>query len=76
MHHQALADGQYALLGAGHATLEHQKVVLHDTVVREATERRDALVGGICLSRTVICVVAETDAVDLLIELCAVVVAI
>ena len=76
MHHQALTDSQYTLLGAGNATLEHQKVILHDAVVRETTERRYALVGGIRLSRTVVRIFAETDAVDLLIELCAVVVAV
>lgn len=74
MHHQALADSQYTLLGTGNATLEHQKVILHDTVVRESTERRDALMGGIRLGRTVVSIVAETDAVNLLIELRAVVV--
>lgn len=74
MHHQAFADGQYALLGAGNATLEHQEVVLHNSVVREATERRDALVSSIRFGRTVVSIVAATDAIDLLVELRAVVV--
>ena len=76
MHHQALADGQYTLLGARNATLEHQEVVLHDTVVREATKRGDALVGGIRLGRTVVRVLAKSDAINLLVEFRAVVVAV
>lgn len=76
MHHQALADGQYTLLGTGNATLEHQEVILHDAVVREATEWRDALVGGIRLGRTVLRIFAKTDTIDLLVELRAVVVAV
>ena len=74
MHHQALADGQDTLLGPGNATLEHQEVILHDTVMREAAERGDGLVGGIRVGRTVVRIVTKTDAVDLLVELCAVVV--
>lgn len=76
MHHQALTNGQYTLLGARNATLEHQEVVLHDTVVREATERGDALIGSIRLGRTIVRVLTKTDAINLLVELCAVVVAV
>ena len=40
---EGLAQGDAPLAGAHDAALDHQPVVLHATVVGEATERRDAL---------------------------------
>ena len=72
--HERLAEGDHALLGAGNGALEHQVVVLDDTVVREATHGRDGLLGDVGVRRGVALVVSGTDTVDLLVELRAVVV--
>ena len=74
VHHERLADGNDTLLGSGDGTLEHEVVVLDDTVVGEATHGSNALLGDIMLSRGVGVVVAPANAVDLLVELRAVVV--
>ena len=72
--HERLAEGDHALLGAGDGALEHQVVVLDDTVVREATHGRDGLLGDVGVRRGVALVVSGTDTVDLLVELRTVVV--
>ena len=74
MDHERLAEGDRALLGARDGTLEHQVVVLDDTVVREATHGRDGLLGDVGVGRSVALVVSGTDTVDLLVELRTVVV--
>ena len=76
MYHQRLAKGNDTLLGSRNRALENDKVVLDDTVVREATHRRDGLLGDVVLRRGVALVVALANAVDLLVELRAVVVAV
>ena len=76
MNHQRLAEGDNTLLGTRDRALEHEVVVLDDTVVREATHRRDSLLGDVVLRRGVALVVALANAVDLLVELRAVVVAV
>ena len=72
--HERLADGDDALLGTRDGALEHQVVVLDDTVVREATHGRDRLLGDVVLRGRVAVVAAEADAVDLLVDLGTVVV--
>lgn len=72
--HERLADGNDALLGAGDGPLEHQVVILNDTVVREATHRCDLLLRDIMLSRRIAFVTAGTNAINLLVELGTVVV--
>ena len=67
--HERLAEGDHALLGAGDRALEHQVVVLDDTVVGEATHGRDGLLGDVSVGRGVALVVSSTDTVDLLVEL-------
>ena len=74
--HERLADGDDTLLGSRDRALEHEVVVLDDTVVREATHGRDGLLGDVVLRRGVALVVALANAVDLLVELRAVVVAV
>jgi hypothetical protein len=74
--HERLADGDDTLLRARNGTLEHEVVVLDDTVVGEATHRRDRLFGDIGLGRRVALVGTRANAVDFLIELRTVVVAI
>ena len=72
--HERLADGDDALLGTRDGALEHQVVVLDDTVVGEATHRRDGLLGDVGVGRGVTLVVSGTDTVDLLVDLRTVVV--
>ena len=74
MNHQRLANGNNTLLRAGDRALEHEVVVLDDTVVREATHGCDRLLGDIVLRRRVTLIVALANAVNLLVELRSVVV--
>ena len=76
VNHQRLADRDDTLLRARDRTLEHEEVVLDNTVVGEATHGRDDLLGDVVLRRGVALVVALANAVDLLVELRAVVVAV
>ena len=71
---ERLADGDDTLLGSGNGALEHDVVVLDNTVVGEATHGSNALLRDVMLSRGVGVVVAPANAVDLLVELRAVVV--
>lgn len=45
--HERFANGDHTLLGTRNGSLEHQKVVLDDTVVGEATHGCDGLLGSI-----------------------------
>lgn len=74
--HQALADRDHALLGARDRALEHEEVVLDDTVVRESTQWRDRLVRRVRVGARVVRVLARSDAVDFLVEFGTVVVSI
>ena len=74
MDHERLADRDNTLLGSRDGSLEHEVVVLDDTVVGEATHGGDGLLRDIVLSRCVTIVLATADAVDLLVELGTVVV--
>lgn len=76
MDHQALSDRQHTLLCAGHATLEHQEVILHDAIVRETAKGCDRLFSSISISATVLWVIACANTIDLLVQLGTVVVAI
>ena len=76
MHHERLADGNDTLLGSGDGSLEHEVVVLDDTVVGEATHGSNALLRDVMLSRGVGVVVAPANTVDLLVEFRTVMVAI
>merc|ERR1719159_2068004 len=78
---QRLAEGDGTLLGANDATLDQNKVILDKTVVNEATDGVDGLVGDVDLGGAVVLdefaidgVVAGADAVDLLVDLGTVVV--
>jgi len=72
--HERLTEGDDTLLGTRDRALEHQEVVLHNTVVREATHRRDGLRCDVRLSGSVTRISARADAVNLLVELGTVVV--
>jgi len=71
---QGLAESDDTLLGTSAASLDHDKVLVDDTVVREASERGDGLLGQIVLGLGVRLVVALANAVDLLVDLGTVVV--
>jgi len=78
---ERFAEGQDPLLGADTAALEHHKVVLDFSVVREATHWSDGFIGEIGLGSSVvldqftaILVDSLTDSVDLLVDLGTVVV--
>merc|ERR1719367_257875 len=82
VHQEGLAQGQYPLLGSDAASLDHDKVLLDHTVVRESTHGVDVLVGGIVLGRSVVLdqdsvllVVSQLDLVNLLVDLGTVMVA-
>lgn len=66
---QRLTERDGALHVAGHAALNHEEVFAHQTVVDEAAERRDLLVGQIELGRRVGLVVALANVEDLLVAL-------
>ena len=74
VNHERLADGDDTLLRAGDGALQHEEVVLDDTVMRETTHGSDRLLGDIVLSGRVGLVRAAADTVDLLVELRTVVV--
>lgn len=76
MDHQGLAESDDTLLGSRDGALEDDEIVLDDTVVREATHGRDALLGDIGLGRCVRVVLTRADTVDLLVELGTVMVAV
>ena len=76
VNHERLAEGDHALLGAGDGALEHQVVVLDDTVVREATHGCDGLLGNVRLGRRIVVGGTRANAVDLLVDLGTVVVSV
>ena len=76
MNHERLANGDDTLLRSGNRALQHEVVVLDNTVVREATHGRDGLLRDIVFRRGVGLVGATAYTVDLLVELRTVVVAV
>merc|ERR1719498_983224 len=77
LHHERLAQGDHALPHANHRTLEHDVVLVDLAVVRETAHRRDRLLREIILGHGVVRVLLDAlaNAVDLLVDLRAVVVA-
>jgi len=79
---EGFTEGQHTLLGADAAALEHDKVVLDFTVVRETTHWSDRFIGeiglggGVVLDEfTTVLVDPLSDTVDLLVDLGTVMVA-
>jgi len=66
---ERLTKRDESLASAADGTLDHEPVLVDFTVVREATERSDRLLGDIVLGVGVILVLLLTDAVDLLVDL-------
>jgi len=75
LHEQRLAQGDDALLNAGAAAPDHHVVLVDDTVMREATERSNSLLGkiefgrGIVVDNLALGHGGLADAVDLLVDL-------
>ena len=76
MNHEGFPEGDDTFLGSGDRTLEEEEVVLNDTVVRETTQGSDLLLGNVMLSGGIVVLFTEANTVDLLIDLCSVVVTI
>lgn len=70
-----LAESDRTLLRAEDVALEHNPVFVDHTVMREPTQRSDALLGDIVLGAASILLAGFADAVHLLVELGAVEVA-
>jgi len=66
---QGLAESDDALPGTSAASLDHDEVLVDDTVMGEATEGGDGLLGQVVLGLGVGLVLALSDAVDLLVDL-------
>jgi len=66
---EALSEGEDSLLDSGRGAFDHDEIFLDDTVVREATQGIDALLGEIDGGGTTVLVSAFPDAIDLLVDL-------
>merc|ERR1711865_108769 len=73
---QSLAQGDHPLLHTDGAALDHQSILVHDTVVREATNWGDWLLSQIVVGGGTLGVAGLHDAVDLLVDLSTVMVTI
>ncbi len=63
--HKRLTKGQDTLLGSDNAALEHEPVLIDNTVVGESSHRGDGLEGEIVLSGGVVLVRSLSNTVDL-----------
>ena len=70
---ERLTKDESTLLGTSTAALDHEEVVVHDTVVGEATHGRDGLGGEVKLGGGAGDIVTARKTVDLLVHFCAVV---
>lgn len=66
---EGLADGDDTLLGTSNATLDHQEILVDNTVVGETTHGGDILLSDIVLSSARLLVTSLTNTVDLLVDL-------
>ena len=76
MDHEGFAEGNDTLLGSRNRALEEEEIVLDDTVMGETAQGSDSLLGDVVLGGGVVVLIAETNSVDLLVDLRSVVVAI
>ena len=74
VNHERFADGDDTLLRPRNGALQHEVVILHDTVMGETTHGRDGLLSDVALSGSIGVIAATSNTVDLLVELRAVVV--
>jgi hypothetical protein len=66
---EGLADGDDTLLSTSNTTLDHQEVLVDNTVVRETTHGGDRLLSDIEISSARLLVASLTNTVDLLVDL-------
>jgi len=66
---KALSDGEDSLLGSNNTTLEHNPVLSDNTVMREASQRSDGLLGEVEFGGGALDVSGFSDSVDLLVHL-------
>jgi len=76
MTNNALTEGQDSLLGSDDASLDHEPVLIDNTIVGESSHGGDGLKGEIVLSGGVVLVRALANTVDLLVHLGTVVVSV
>ena len=76
MDHEGFAESDDTLLSSRDTALEEEEVVLYDAVVGETTQGSDGLLRDIVIGGGVVLLSAETDTVDLLVDLRSVVVTI
>jgi len=69
---EGLSEGQDTLLGTNASALNHDKVLVHNAVMREAAQRSDGLLRDVILCGSVALVITLTNAVDLLVDFCSV----
>lgn len=72
MDHKTLAQRDNAFFCARDRSLQHEVVILDNTVVRESTHGCDRFGCGVMLSRGILLIFTRTNAVDFLVELSAV----
>jgi len=65
----ALSESENPLLDSGGGALDHEEVLVDDTIVREATQGSDGLLGEINGGGTTVLVGSVSDAIDLLVDL-------
>jgi len=70
--HHTLPEGKSTLLGTGGGTLEHEPVVLDNTILDEATHGGDALLGKVGGGGATLIISSGSNAVDLLVHLATV----
>lgn len=76
VNHQALAQSDDTLFGTRDRSLQHEVVVLDNAIVRESTHGCDSLGGGIVLGRSVLLIGTGAYAINFLVELSAMMIAV
>ena len=73
---EGLSQSEYTLLGSDTASLNHDKVLLHQTIMRESTHGVDGLVGQVIVGGSIVLdklailhVESITDVIDLFVNL-------
>jgi len=69
VYHEGFAEGDDTLLGSRDAALEEEEIVLDDAVMGETTQGGNSLLADVVFGRGVVVLVAEANAVDLLVDL-------
>lgn len=72
--HKALAQRNDAFFGTRDRSLQHEVVILDDTIMRESAHGSDRLGCRVMFGRGILVVFTRADSIDLLIELSTVVV--